>query len=252
MYFSPDVLNRYRDNPHYEVTERRLSCGSQWGIEIDNVIPDRVMVYLGDLGRDLPEEERDYFLAHEISPAGQHMSETALAQDILGSFNAPMGPITAFLDARCKLNDAWAARFNRPLYRPFHDDEDDMEKLIRIPAGNGRQEFDTVILNLTKYCIDYIDESALVSSGKPGGINKLEATLLESGIQTDIKPLRDLQEIRSSCMAHAKGKKYERLKGTLLTGNCPKDITRIIERLTTMMERLSSDLGSAQANLNLS
>ncbi|OZG62513.1 hypothetical protein BLEM_1059 [Bifidobacterium lemurum] len=252
VYFSPDVLNRYRDDPHYKVTERRLSCGTQWGVEIDNVIPERVMVYLGDLGRDLPAKERAYFLAHEISPAGQHASETALAQDILGSFNAPMGPITAFLDARCKLNDAWAARFNHPLYRPFHDDEDDMEKLIRIPAGNSRQEFDTVILNLTKYCIDYIDESVLVSSGKPGGINKLEATLLESGLHADIKPLRDLQEIRSACMAHAKGKKYERIKGTLLTGNYPKDIARIIERLTTMMDCLSSGLDSTPASPNLS
>lgn len=245
VYFSPDVLDRYRGDPHFEVTERSLSCGTQWKLEIDNVIPERVMVYLGDLGRDLPASERTHFLGHEISPTGQRISEAAAAQDFFGLFDAPTGPITALFSARSKLNEAWTTRFDHPLYRPPHSDEDDMEKLIRIPARNGRQEFDTVILNLTKYCVDYIDESALTTASNPGGINKLEATLAEYGIRADLKPLRDLQAIRSSCIAHSKGKKYEKLNGSLLTGNYPKDVARIIERLTDMMNSLASVICAA-------
>lgn len=242
VYFKPDVLDRYRNDSHFEVTERRLSCGTQWSMEIDNAIPDRVMAYLGDLGRDLPESERAHFLAYEISPTGQQVSKTAVAQDFFCLFDAPMGPISAFFAAHDKLDNVWKTKFGRSLYRPLHTDEDDMKKLIRIPSGNGRQEFDTVILNLTKYCVDYIDESTLISTEQSGGINKLEATLCELEIHTDLKPLRDLQEVRSVCMAHAKGKKYEKLKGSLLTGDYPKDVSRLIERLTSMMGRLASDL----------
>lgn len=60
---------------------------------------------------------------------------------------------------------------------PLHLDEGDMEKLVYIPSGNGRRELDSVVLNLTKLCIDYIDESVLEQAEKPGGINKLKATL---------------------------------------------------------------------------
>ena len=245
VFFSPDVLDRYRGNPNFQVTERSLSCGTQWKLEIDNAISERVMVYLGDLGRDLPASERRHFLDHEISPTGQHISETAVAQDFFCSFDAPMGPVTALFSARCKLDEAWATRFGHPLYRPAHPDENDMEKLIRIPAGNGRQEFDTVILNLTKYCIDYIDESALSVCENGGSINKLESTLRELKIDADIKPLRDLQNVRSSSIAHAKGKNYEKLGDDLLTGDRPRDVARIIERLTDMMNDLASDISAA-------
>lgn len=43
-------------------------------------------------------------------------------------------------------------------------------------------------------------------------------------------------------MAHAKGKKYEKLKGRLLTGDCPKDVSRLIERITSMMSQLASNI----------
>ena len=42
VFFRPEVLDQYRADPHFEVSERRLSCGTQWGIEIDNSIPERV------------------------------------------------------------------------------------------------------------------------------------------------------------------------------------------------------------------
>ena len=242
VYFKPDVLDRYRNDPHFEVSERRLSCGTQWSVEIDNVIPSRVMVYLGDLGRDMPQSERMHFLAHEISPTEQQISETAVAQDFFCMFDAPMGPVSALFAARDKLDNTWTAKFGNPLYRPLHEDESDMRKLIRIPSGDGRQEFDTIILNLTKYCIDYIDESTLASTERSGGINKLEATLNELGVAADLTPLRDLQGLRSSGMAHAKGKNYEKLKSSLLTGDCPNDVNQLIERLTLMMNELASNL----------
>ena len=252
VFFRPEVLDQYRADPHFEVSERRLSCGTQWGIEIDYSIPERVMVYLGDLGRDLPSSEREHFRTYEISPTGQRISETAIAQDLFCSFDAPMGPVSSFFKARRQLNESWMSSFGQPLYRPPHADEDDLEKLIRIPSGNGRQDFDTVILNLTKYCIDYIDESALTTADKSGGINKLETTLHELGINVDLTPLRDLQKVRSTCMAHAKGKNYEKLKGSLLTGNSPRDIAKLIKRLTDMMNDLASAVRNRAAETDSS
>ena len=243
VFFNPSVLDKYRRDEHFDVTERRLTCESEWSIEIDNVIPSRVMVFLGDLGRDLPESERLHFKAHEISPAGQSISEEVFANDFLNCWVDSSGPISNLSNAREALNNAWKTSFGSPLYRSIHHDELSLLKQIRIPASNGNEEFDTVVLNLTKLLIDYIDVSQFADYEIDGGINKLETFLSENGISTDLSPLRDLQSLRSSGIAHAKGKNYEKLKKRILTGNNASDVASLIERLTTMMIDLTSEIG---------
>ena len=49
-------------------------------------------------------------------------------------------------------------------------------------------------------------------------------------------------------MAHAKGKKYEQLKGGLLTGDYPKDVSQLVKRLASMMSQLASDIELLAAN----
>lgn len=242
VYFKPAVLDKYRKNPCFSVTERQLSCGGQWGVRIDNVEPSRVMVYLGDLGRDVPESERSHFLEYEMSPSGQSISGEVIASDFLGACVDPTGPISQLVVGRRRLDEAWLTAFGRSFYRDPHPDESDMEKLIRIPPDNSREEFDTVIVNLDKYVIEYIDEKNFPPSAEKGSINRLAVYLGEQGIDVDVKPLRDLQSIRSASTSHAKGKKYEKLKGSLLTGDNAKDVESLIRRIATMMNDIADAL----------
>lgn len=53
------------------------------------------MVFLGDLGRDLPSSERDYWRTFNVAPAGR-MSETAFRRSILGQFTDPKSPDLQF------------------------------------------------------------------------------------------------------------------------------------------------------------
>ena len=239
VYFKPSVLDKYRRDKHYDVSERRLSCGSQWGIEIDNVIPSRVMVFLGDLGRDLPESERSHFLAFEMSPIDQRISEEVIANDFFNCWVDSKGPIGNLLNAREELDDKWRASFGVPLYRPLHKDESDIAKGIRVPTSSGREEFDTVILNLAKTMVDYIDESQFSYPDVNGSINKLEAFLIDNDIDVDLSPLRDLQSLRSASVAHSKGKNYDKLVGNIITGDNASDAQSLIERLTSLMDSLA-------------
>lgn len=239
VFFKPDVLDKYRKNPYFTVSERRLACGSQWGVEIDNVIPSRVMVYLGDLGKDVPEKERQHFLEHVMSPADQKVSQEAFANDILNAWVDPTGPISQLVLGRKRLDETWLNVFGWRLFREPHPDDSDMEKLIRVPSGNSREEFDTVILNLDKYLIEYIDESQLTECTKQGSINKLTEFLNARDIDADLTALRDLQSLRSTSSAHAKGKKYDKAKENLLTGDAANDIETLIRRLASMMDSLA-------------
>lgn len=244
VYFKPAVLDKYRNDSCFTVSERHLDCGTQWGVEIDNVIPSRVMVYLGDLGSRMPPAERRHFLAFEVSPIDQSISEEAKANDFGAMWVEPSGPIARLLSARRKLDEAWCSAFGGSLFRKPHVDDADMEKLIRIPSTNGREEFDTVVINLDKLLVDYIDESALPRSDAKGSINKFENRLRDVGIDADISPLRDLQSLRSTSTAHAKGKKYDKEKARLLTSNNSDGIEKLVNRLTDMMNEIADKLST--------
>ncbi len=59
-----------------------------WGIRIDNNNPDYVCVFLGDLGRDLPEKDQIYWKSYNIPPEGE-ISETYFRRSFLGQFADP-------------------------------------------------------------------------------------------------------------------------------------------------------------------
>ena len=83
VFFRRDVLQKYyEDTDKYAVEDGYLRCGGLWGVRIDNDQPDYVMVFLGDLRRDLPAAERDYWRSFNIAPVGP-MSETAFRRSFL-------------------------------------------------------------------------------------------------------------------------------------------------------------------------
>ena len=98
------------------------------------------------------------------------------------------------------------------------------------------------MINLDKLLVDYIDESTLPRSDARGSINKFEMRLRDMGVHVDISPLRDLQSLRSTSTAHAKGKNYDKEKARLLSGNNPDDIEKLVNRLTDMMNDIADKL----------
>src|SRR5690349_21247688 len=76
VFFRREVLQRYYEQPEkFSVDDGYLRCGGLWGLRLDNDHPDHIMVFLGDLGRDLPESEKSYWKAFNVSPTGA-MSDT--------------------------------------------------------------------------------------------------------------------------------------------------------------------------------
>ena len=60
--FRKDVLEKYRQEPSkYEITENTLRCGGLWLLPLDDDHDDKVVVWLGDLGENLPHGEQPYW-----------------------------------------------------------------------------------------------------------------------------------------------------------------------------------------------
>jgi len=222
VFFRKDVLQKYYAQPSkYSVEDGYLRCGGMWGMRMDNDRPDYVIVLLGDLGRDLPEEERPYWRSFNVPPDGG-MSMTAFKRGILGEFANPTKPDLAFKMTFKRFQHAWRKTFGWFLFKPLRADDEHYYTSLRVPATEEQAELDGQILALAKLLVDSLNEKMLVKDidepeANARGISKLEVFLRHRGItgyEGHIAFLRNLYALRSSGVGHRKGKNYEKAMAT--------------------------------------
>lgn len=141
----------------YEIGDGYLDCGLLCRLSIDNHHTDCVSVYLGDLGRDLPEEEQDDWLQYNIEPENK-LSDVAFKRDFLNiSAQSTMSDIQ-FKRAYEALQKRWRQYFDWDLLLPLSEDDEYSIKLLRIPVTGSQDEFDHQVLLLVKSIIDSLNK----------------------------------------------------------------------------------------------
>ncbi|MBO7127200.1 hypothetical protein J6W78_06605 [bacterium] len=227
VFFKREVLLKYISKPDlYSIDDGYLRCNGLWGIAIDNDHKDCISVYLGDLGRDLPESEMLYWKSFNIV-SDEGVSVTSFKRDFLG-IPADSDMIDhKFKGHYIETNEAWNRKFGWPLFVPLTNDDQHNFDTLRIPLTEESQpEFDGLILSLVKVLIDSLNEKKFqenIESEKDlKGIGKLEKWLERSGyndFKTHIKFLRNLQELRSKGTGHRKGNGYNKIASSFGVGD---------------------------------
>ena len=247
VFFRSEVLNRYYDNPSkYSVEDGYLRCGGLWGISIDNDNPDYVTVFLGDLGRDLPQSERPYWQTFNIAPVGK-MSTTSFQRNLMAEFADPTRKDLVFKSTLDTFLKNWQQKMGWQLFRDLSAADKHCLISLRIPATDEQNEFDTQVMYLTKILVDSINEKELGKhiSVTPDqkGISKLENYLKLKGApnySSHVQFLRDLQSLRSSGAAHLKGDNYRKI--TDKVGSNHNDVRAVFENLLGAAINLLKDL----------
>jgi len=218
VQFRRDVLVKYYDRPDlYTVEDGYLRAAGLWGLRLDNDSPDKVSVWLGDLGRDLPAPERDYWKSYNVAPTGS-ISPTAFRRAILGQFADAQSVDLRFRVAYRDIATAWPDRFGWRLFRDSDPEDAYLLDSVRRPLHDTEAEFEELVRTLAKLLIDALNESELARSLPPGpegekGIGKLERWLREGGYTKaaeDAAFLRNIQAVRSTGAAHLKGSSYQK------------------------------------------
>jgi hypothetical protein len=218
VFFRPDVLNRYYDNPSkYSVEDGYLRCCGLWGVRIDNDNQGYVSVFLGDIGRDIPVSEHGYWRSFNTVPSGG-ISETAFRRSFLAEFADPTRKDLVFKQRFATLQDSWLKKHGWALFKPLSEEDEHCYTSLRIPATAEQTEFDTQVMYLTKVLVDSLNEAEIAKhiAGTPNqkGIDKIAEYLKCQKVpdhDQHVEFLRDLQSLRSSGAAHRKGKNYEKV-----------------------------------------
>lgn len=247
VFFRPEVLKRYYDDPKlYSVTDGRLSCGSLWGVQIDNGNPSAVMVFLGDIGRDIPSSHRDHWRAYNIPPVSR-MSESTFRRSLLAQFAETENAEHLFKNAYLAIQLAWTEKRGWGLYRDAEGSDAELIRRVRIPLNNTDSEFEAQLLGLAKLLVDLLNEAEIAAGLPPlkneKGISKLKRFLEAAGyeyVDRDIALLRTIQNLRSRIAAHTSGSSGQAFLAEELDGlSKPEFIEKLMRAATKMFADLS-------------
>jgi hypothetical protein len=219
VFFKKAVLDKYYQQPDkYSVEDGYLRCCGLWGVTMDNHHADKVVMWLGDLGRDLPYEEKLHWKSFNIQPIGG-VSSTFFKRQILAQFTDTDQPDILFKHKYADLVTYSQKILGWPLLLPLASEDQHYFQSLRIASDSDQKAFDEIIQGLTKTLIDSINAKQLNkllpehSRGRiKGSISQLECVLQDVKVhdyEIHIQFLRDLQELRSSGSAHRKGSKYQ-------------------------------------------
>ncbi|MGA3097016.1 MAG: hypothetical protein ABSF25_11215 [Bryobacteraceae bacterium] len=237
VYFRREVLAKYFAEPErYEVSDGRLTCLSLWSCQIDNDLDSHVVVFLGDLGRDLPYEERLHWRQFNIAPEGG-ISETNFRRSFLSQFADAQAADLAFRHEYANTMRDWQEVHGWPLFLTPSAGDCHLLSTVRIPVTNSQAELDEQVGYLTKLLVDSLNERELeahTGSLDEGakGITKFDRFLERIQFperQKIIQLLRDLQALRSAGSAHRKGSAYDKMLAKL--GLDPAKKADIMRRL---------------------
>ena len=220
VHFRSEVLAKYYDDPsRYSVEDGYLRCGSLWGIRIDNDHENYITAFLGDVGRDLSEVERDYWISFNITPVGDGISRTNLMRSFMAQPTDPERPDLVFKQVYQSFGSQFAKVSGWQFFLPLHQKDLHFFSGLRLLAKDNQVEFDSQLLSLTKVLIDSLNEKEIAKRAEgiepnEKGISKLGKMLTTcglSGFEGHIKFLRVLQDLRSKSAAHRKGSSYDAL-----------------------------------------
>lgn len=231
VFFRKEVLRRYYDNPLYAVVDGYIRCAGMWTLPIDNDLANEVAVFLGDLGQSLPETERSYWVAFNISPIGT-ISSTNYRRSFLAEFVDPKAPDLLFREVYRGFKTEWETKHGWRIFRDLHQDDSHILSGLRIPLNESPIEFENQILALAKLMIDLLNESELNTQlgskvDNEKGIAKLERYLTTNGyrnVARDIAVLKRIQNLRSKVSAHTKGGGYTNFINKELDGKTTKEL----------------------------
>lgn len=245
VFFKRDVLHKYYDNPErYSVEDGSIRCSGSWILSMDNDGPDHIVVFLGDLGRDLPKSERDYWRSFNVSPEGV-MSQTGVRRAFLGEWAEAQAPDLKVRAAYRRFVDDWQEQEGWALFREPTGPDANLLQQLRVPLTESQTEFEGSLDILAKLLGDGLNDKEIqrrLESWEKGekSIAKFERWLQQEGyeyVDRDIKLLRDIQALRSKAAAHRKGSDYEKTLDRILGALRGRTaIVSLLERTVLFLE----------------
>ena len=208
VHFRKQVLDKYYNEPSkYSVEDSIVRCSSLWSLRIDNHDPEKVCVFLDDLGISLPHTEQSHWKSHNIPPEGG-VSETFYRRMVKGERANSNQPDILFKQSYEQLQKACDEYLDWQLLKPLSSGDEYRLRRLRIPTVDEESHFKDSVLDLANLLIERLNERCLENlipvkarEEVERGINRLEYVLDSrkvKGAEKHITFLRCLWDLRNT------------------------------------------------------
>ena len=222
VHFRKQVLDKYyNESSKYNVSDSMLRCGL-WSMKIDNHDPDKVCVFLDELGISLPYEEQLHWRANNIPPVGG-MSETFYRRMVKGEWANSNQPDILFKQSYEQLQKACGEYLGWQLLKPLGSEDKYRFQRLRVPVNDEQCHFDDLVQDLQTILIESIDvkrlkrlfpEAERVNLKDKRSIEILGEILNFYSVEDAdhrVSFLQKLQALRSKGSGHRKGSDYQKI-----------------------------------------
>jgi hypothetical protein len=248
VFFRNEVMQKYYGSSEYEIEDGHLRRTGSWGLRFDNNSSNHISVFLGDLGRDLPEKEQIYWKSFNLLPDGRKISKTNFERSFKGNFYNPEKPEHRFKYKYKEIQEYWKKKYGWQLFLPLSEKDEHFLTSLRSMLTNEQSEFDSQILSITKVTIDSVNVKSLRSHLKITDLDMKSISLLEEllkqlrseNLTALTSLLRGIQSVRSTGVAHRKGKEYEKsiAKMNIDAGDYCSEFDQILLRMIYLFDEV--------------
>ena len=225
VHFRKQVLDKYYNEPSkYTVEDSMVRYLSSWSRQIDNHSPDKVCVFLDELGISLPYVEQCHWSQpqYNIPPEGG-VSETFYDRMVQGKWASSDQPDILFKQSYEQLQKACEEHLGEQLLKSLGSGDEYRFQRLRVPVNDEQCHFDDLVQDLQTILIESIDvkglkqllpEAKRVNLKGKRSIEALEEVLSFHSVEDvnrQISFLQKLQTLRSKSSSHRKGSDYQRI-----------------------------------------
>lgn len=192
VYFNKTVLNRYKtDTANYTINDGLIRYLDEWDIPFSVNEEEKVVVWLGDLGR-IPYEEQRYWKSENIPPKGE-MDENFWKQQIEAVWVDRILPEKWLFTLINQVNDQFRNKYDAIIFNALSEADKYIYSTFMIPVINNIEEFNEYLMQFCKITVESINKETIkkfVSSDKLkdeqgqslGSIGQLGVLFKELGI----------------------------------------------------------------------
>lgn len=160
VFFNKAVLNKYKtDTSNYTISDGLIRYLDEWDIPFTINEEDKVVVWLGDLGR-IPYNEQKYWRTENIPPQG-NIEKNFWKQQIEATFVDNILPEKWIFTLIDKVNDKFDKRYNIIIFNPLSEADKLIKSAFMTPVTNNIDEFKEFLIQLCKITVESINKKAI-------------------------------------------------------------------------------------------
>ena len=159
-FFDIKVLDKYKVDPqNYEIQDSEIFYLRDWSIPFCINDENKVVVWLGDLGR-IPYKEQQYWKAFNEVPKGE-MEEKFFARQILNTWTDASRPEINTIHLLEVANTYIIKQYGEPLFLKLSDADSEIYKSFVLPTNLSIPEYQQFLMKLCKLTAESINTKLL-------------------------------------------------------------------------------------------